>query len=71
MYNIKKKYFIEVIYVSLAEKLIKEFEELPEIQKIEVIDFVEFLKIKNQKNLESLMDDIIFENTEALEELAK
>jgi hypothetical protein len=57
--------------VSLAEKLIKDFEELPEIQKREVIDFVEFLKIKNQKILENMMDEVIFENKEALDELAK
>jgi hypothetical protein len=57
--------------VSLAEKLIKDFEELPEIQKREVIDFVEFLKIKNQKRLEKMMDEVIFENKEALDELAK
>jgi Asp-tRNA(Asn)/Glu-tRNA(Gln) amidotransferase B subunit len=57
--------------VSLAEKLIKDFEELPETQKREVVDFVEFLKIKNQKKLESMMDEVIFENKEALEELAK
>jgi uncharacterized protein YfbU (UPF0304 family) len=57
--------------VSLAEKLIKDFEELPETQKREVIDFVEFLKIKNQKKLENMMDEVIFENREALDELAK
>lgn len=57
--------------MSLAEKLIKDFEELPETQKREVIDFVEFLKIKNQKRLENMMDEVILENQEALEELAK
>lgn len=57
--------------MSLAEKLIKDFEELPEIQKREVIDFVEFLRIKNQKKLENMMDEVIYENKEALEELAK
>jgi Asp-tRNA(Asn)/Glu-tRNA(Gln) amidotransferase B subunit len=57
--------------VSLAEKLIKDFAELPEVQKREVIDFVEFLKIKNQRKLESMMDEVILENKEALEELAK
>jgi Asp-tRNA(Asn)/Glu-tRNA(Gln) amidotransferase B subunit len=57
--------------VSLTEKLIKDFEELPETQKREVVDFVEFLKIKNQKKLENMMDEVIFENKEALEELAK
>jgi len=57
--------------VGIAEKLIKDFEELPEVQKREVIDFVEFLKIKNQKKLENMMDEVILENKEALEELAK
>lgn len=57
--------------MSLAEKLIKDFEELPENQKKEVIDFVEFLKLKNQKRLENMMDEVILENKEALEELAK
>jgi uncharacterized protein YfbU (UPF0304 family) len=57
--------------MSLAEKLIKDFEELPETQKREVIDFIEFLKIKNQKRLENMMDEVILENEEALEELAK
>lgn len=57
--------------MSLAEKLIKDFEELPETQKREVIDFVEFLKIKHQKRLEKMMDEVIFENKEALDELAK
>lgn len=57
--------------MSLAEKLIKDFEELPETQKREVIDFVEFLKIKNQKRLENMMDEVILENQVSLEELAK
>lgn len=45
--------------MSLAEKLIKDFEELPENQKKEVIDFVEFLKLKNKKRLENMMDEVI------------
>lgn len=57
--------------MSLAEKLIRDFEELPETQKREVIDFIEFLKIKNQKSLEKMMDEVIVENKEALDELAK
>jgi len=60
-----------VILVSLAIKLIKDFENLPESQKREVIDFVEFLKNKNQKRLERLMDEVIFENKKALAELMK
>jgi hypothetical protein len=57
--------------MSLEEKLIKDFLALPEEKKIEVIDFVEFLKSRNENNLENMMDDIINENREALEELAK
>ena len=36
--------------MSLAQKLIKDFEQLSEDKKKEVIDFVEFLKIKDGKN---------------------
>lgn len=57
--------------MSLAEKLIKDFESLPEDKKLEVIDFVDFLKNKNQKKLEDMMDLIIVENKEALTELSK
>nr|WP_275983684.1 DUF2281 domain-containing protein [Paenibacillus hamazuiensis] len=55
----------------MEEKLLKDFLALPDDKKIEVIDFVEFLKAKSQTKLENLMDDIIIENREALEELAK
>lgn len=57
--------------MTLAEKLIKDFEQLPEDKKKQVIDFVEFIKTKEQKELESLMDSTISENMEALKELAK
>jgi len=57
--------------VTLAEKLVEEFEQLTEEKKKEVIDFVEFVKAKEQKNIENLMDSIITENREALGELAK
>ncbi|HEX9060183.1 MAG TPA: hypothetical protein VF941_08375 [Clostridia bacterium] len=57
--------------MTLAEKLIKEFEQLTEEKKREVIDFVEFIKAKEQRELENLMDSVIAENKEALEELAK
>lgn len=57
--------------MSLAEKLIKEFEQLPEDKKREVIDFVEFLKTKTRNEVEILMDVIIDENTEALKELGR
>lgn len=57
--------------MSLAERLIKDFETLPEDKKIEVIDFVDFLKNKDQKKLEDMMDLIIVENEVALKELSK
>lgn len=57
--------------MTLAEKLLQEFQELPEDKKQQVIDFVEFLKSKQQKELEAMMDDIIDTNKEALLELAK
>jgi hypothetical protein len=56
--------------MSLAEKLLKEFEELLEEKKMEVIDFVEFLKMKTGNQVEKLMDKIIEENKQALEELS-
>lgn len=57
--------------MSLAEKLVKDFEELSDEKKKEVIDFVEFLKMKEKKGKIELMDFIIDENQEALKELAK
>ena len=57
--------------MSLAEKLVIDFNELPEDKKIEVIDFVEFLKKKQEVSLEQLMDNVIEDNKIALEELAK
>ena len=57
--------------MSLAEKLLKEFEKLPEEKKLEVIDFVEFLKTKTRNQVENLMDVIIEENSEALKELSQ
>lgn len=57
--------------MTLAEKLLQDFQELPEEKKQQVIDFVEFLKTKQEKELEAMMDDIIDTNKEALLELAK
>jgi hypothetical protein len=57
--------------MSLAEKLLKDFEQLPEEKKREVIDFVEFLKTKTRNEVENLMDAIIEENSEALKELSQ
>jgi len=57
--------------MTLAEKLLQDFQDLPEEKKQQVIDFVEFLKSKQQQELETMMDDIIETNKEALLELAK
>jgi hypothetical protein len=57
--------------MSLAEKLLKEFEQLPDDKKREVIDFVEFLKTRTRSEVENLMDIIIDENSEALKELGQ
>ena len=57
--------------MTLAEKLLKDFQNLSEEKKHQVIDFVEFLKSKQQNELATAMDDIISENKEALLELAK
>lgn len=59
------------VAMSIEEKLLQDFLALPEDKKLEVIDFVEFLKSRNQNKLEALMDNIIVENRDALEELAK
>lgn len=56
--------------MSIEEKLIQDFMTLPDDKKIEVIDFVEFLKNRSNKQMDSLMDDIINENIEALRELS-
>lgn len=52
--------------MTLAQKLVNEFETLTDDQKKEVIDFIEFLKQKNDKMIENLMDEVILENEEAL-----
>lgn len=57
--------------MTLAEKLLQDFQGLPEEKKQQVIDFVEFLKSKQQQELEAMMDDIIDTNKEALLELAR
>lgn len=57
--------------MTLAEKLLLEFEQLPEDKKKEVINFVEFIKVKGQKEIEGYMNEIIHDNKEALKELAK
>ena len=57
--------------MTLAEKLLQEFQELPEDKQRQTIYFVEFLRAKEQKELENMMDDVITENKEAFLELAK
>jgi TPP-dependent pyruvate/acetoin dehydrogenase alpha subunit len=57
--------------MTLAEKLIGEFEQLTEEKQKEVIDFIEFIKAKEQRDIENLMDTVITENNEALKELAE
>lgn len=57
--------------MTLAKKFIEEFEQLSNDKQQEVIDFVEFLKTKDNKNLDDIMDEIIIQNKEAFEKLAK
>ena len=57
--------------MTLAEKLLQEFQELPEDKQRQTIDFIEFLRAKEQKELENMMDDVIADNREAFLELAK
>jgi hypothetical protein len=62
---------MEVLIVSIEEKLLNDFQTLPQDKKIEVLDFIDFLKSKNENKLENTMDSIINENHEALKELSK
>lgn len=57
--------------MTLAEKLLQEFQKLPEDKQQQTIDFVEFLRAKEQKQLEDMMDAVITDNKEAFLELAK
>ena len=57
--------------MTLAEKLVLNFNELNEIEQRKVVDFVEFLKHKKEKELFNLMDEVIDENQVALDELSK
>jgi hypothetical protein len=57
--------------MTLAEKLVAEFESLPLEKQAEVIDFIEFLKEKEDRRIEDMMDKIISNNKEALLELGK
>lgn len=57
--------------MTLAEKLVLNFNELDESGQKEVVDFAEFLKNKKEKELFNLMDEVINENKVALDELSK
>ena len=57
--------------MTLAEKLVLNFNELNEIEHREVVDFVEFLKHKKEKELFTLRAEVIYENQVALDELSK
>lgn len=57
--------------MSLAEKVLEEFQKLSDTRKNEVIDFIEYLRHKEEKEVDDLMDQGIEENMEALKELAK
>lgn len=57
--------------MTLAEKLVLNFNELDETGQKEVVDFAEFLKNKKEKELFNLMDEVINENKVALDELSK
>jgi len=55
--------------MTLAEKLLQEFQALPEDKQRQVIDFVEFIRSRQRKEVENMMDEIIAENKEAFVEL--
>jgi len=57
--------------MTLAEKLLQDFQELPEDKQRQTIDFVEFLHTKEQKELEDMMDAVIANNKETFLALAK
>ncbi len=57
--------------MTLAEKLLQEFQESPEDKQGRTIDFVEILPAKEQKDFEDMMDVVIADNNEAFLEIAK
>ena len=57
--------------MSLPEEIMREVESMNDTQKREVLDFARYLRMKEERELDSLMDEIIEENIEALMELAK
>lgn len=68
-YNISRD--LGVKSMTLAEKLLQEFQKLPEDKQWQIIDFAEFLYNKEQKKLEDMMDAVIADNKEAFLALAK
>ena len=57
--------------MGLPEEIMREVESMNDTQKREVLDFARYLRMKEERELDSLMDEIIDENIEALMELAK
>ena len=57
--------------MGLPEEIMREVESMNDTQKREVLDFACYLRMKEERELDSLMDEIIDENIEALMELAK
>lgn len=57
--------------MSIAEKINEEVKNMPDEDQRQILDFTMFLKMRKQRELSELMDEIIEENREALEELAK
>lgn len=57
--------------ITIAERIIELSKQIPEDKLAEVIDFMESLKEKELEQRRSLIDEIMLEDKEALEELAK
>lgn len=57
--------------MGLPESILREMEGLNDANKRELLDFARFLRQKEEAKLDVLMQDIIEENMEAFEELAK
>lgn len=57
--------------MSVQEELLQELEAMSDAQRAQVLDFARFLRHREQQALDRLVDDIIDQNMEAFEELAK
>lgn len=57
--------------MSLREEIMTEVEAMDDAQRREVLDFARRLRREEESELDALMDDIIDENLEAFQELAK